>query len=206
MKTTISITVLLVLLLCSSTFSETYKWTDDKGIIHFTDDPSTIPEKYRDEAKSRQTEEDRMSIGERLLQKREEEKRREAQESKEKYERALRDQSLQKSQREIENQGYGARETQGSASGRTTGAIPFDRFKHLTEGMSEAEVLSQFGPPDREEMVDARTAGYVGLYGNVDLKTSVIKRYYYIGDREKGERTTIIHIINGKVFRHERIL
>jgi chromosome segregation ATPase len=29
---------------------EIYRWTDDKGTTHFTDDPSKVPEKYRREA------------------------------------------------------------------------------------------------------------------------------------------------------------
>ena len=27
---------------------ELYKWVDDKGTVHFTDDPSSIPQKYQD--------------------------------------------------------------------------------------------------------------------------------------------------------------
>jgi hypothetical protein len=27
-------------------FSQIYQWTDEKGVIHFTEDPSTIPEQY----------------------------------------------------------------------------------------------------------------------------------------------------------------
>jgi clan AA aspartic protease (TIGR02281 family) len=30
-----------------------YKWVDEKGTIHFTDDPSSIPEKYREDAETR---------------------------------------------------------------------------------------------------------------------------------------------------------
>jgi len=30
-----------------------YKWVDEKGTVHFTDDPSNIPEKYRQDAESR---------------------------------------------------------------------------------------------------------------------------------------------------------
>lgn len=32
--------------------AEIYKWTDDKGGIHFTEDSSTIPEKYRENTKT----------------------------------------------------------------------------------------------------------------------------------------------------------
>lgn len=48
-----------ILLLCFSLdipclFSEEiYRWTDEKGTAHFTDDASTIPEKYRREAEEK---------------------------------------------------------------------------------------------------------------------------------------------------------
>ncbi len=48
-----------ILLLCFSLdipvlFSEEiYRWTDEKGTTHFTDDASTIPEKYRREAEKK---------------------------------------------------------------------------------------------------------------------------------------------------------
>ena len=32
--------------------AEIYKWTDDKGTVHFTEDPAAIPEKYRDAVES----------------------------------------------------------------------------------------------------------------------------------------------------------
>ncbi len=54
--------------------AEIYKWTDDKGGVHFTEDPATIPEKHRDSTKSRPTKEDGMTIE----QRRQENKRNEA--------------------------------------------------------------------------------------------------------------------------------
>ena len=37
-----------VLFLASPSFSQqTYRWTDDKGTVHFTDDASTVPDRYR---------------------------------------------------------------------------------------------------------------------------------------------------------------
>jgi hypothetical protein len=48
-----------VLLLCFSLHTpflfseEIYRWTDEKGTTHFTDDASTIPERYRREAEER---------------------------------------------------------------------------------------------------------------------------------------------------------
>ncbi|MFB3886315.1 MAG: DUF4124 domain-containing protein [Thermodesulfobacteriota bacterium] len=45
--------------------AEIYRWIDEKGTIHFTEDPATIPEKYKEKAGSRTTEEDLMTPEER---------------------------------------------------------------------------------------------------------------------------------------------
>jgi len=49
----IRITVVLVLTLVSalSVNAETYTWTNDKGVVNFTDDPTMIPPKYKAKAK-----------------------------------------------------------------------------------------------------------------------------------------------------------
>lgn len=47
------------------THAEIYKWVDEKGTVHFTEDPATIPEKYQEKVKSRTTEEDLMTPEER---------------------------------------------------------------------------------------------------------------------------------------------
>ena len=39
--------VFLLIFLASPVNGEVYKWTDSKGTVHFTDDPSLIPEEYR---------------------------------------------------------------------------------------------------------------------------------------------------------------
>jgi hypothetical protein len=36
---------------------EVFKYVDEKGTVHFTEDPSTIPEKYRDKVKARDLDE-----------------------------------------------------------------------------------------------------------------------------------------------------
>jgi len=42
-----------VLFLASPSFSQqTYRWTDDKGTVHFTDDASTVPDRYREQVLS----------------------------------------------------------------------------------------------------------------------------------------------------------
>ncbi len=43
----ILITILFVLFVSGFSFVEVYKWVDDKGAVHFTDDVIQVPEKYR---------------------------------------------------------------------------------------------------------------------------------------------------------------
>jgi hypothetical protein len=45
-------TIIFGLLLHSQlAHAEIYKWVDEKGTVHFTEDPSTIPEKYSEKGK-----------------------------------------------------------------------------------------------------------------------------------------------------------
>ena len=52
----------LLFLSFSMVDAEIYKWIDEKGTVHFTEDPATIPDKYRDKVKTRPTEEDHVDI------------------------------------------------------------------------------------------------------------------------------------------------
>jgi len=45
----IAIGTLFILFMFSTSWAETYKWVDEKGTIHFTQEFSTIPEKFRDQ-------------------------------------------------------------------------------------------------------------------------------------------------------------
>lgn len=85
-----------------------------------------------------------------------------------------------------------------------SGFIPFEKFKHITEGMTEAEVLSRLGPPTREVGDEVKVKGYFSN-GLMEQRKILVKRYYYIGDPDLGERTTIIHFSNGIVQKIERI-
>jgi clan AA aspartic protease (TIGR02281 family) len=46
------VTIVLVAL-ASPASAQMYKWVDEKGTVHFTDDPSNIPEKYRPDTETR---------------------------------------------------------------------------------------------------------------------------------------------------------
>ena len=45
--------IIVLALLVPSSYGEMYKWVDEKGTVHFTDDLSTIPEKNREGAETR---------------------------------------------------------------------------------------------------------------------------------------------------------
>jgi clan AA aspartic protease (TIGR02281 family) len=52
MKFFLLILIFLTVMVPSS-YGEMYKWVDEKGTVHFTDDLSSIPEKYRQDAETR---------------------------------------------------------------------------------------------------------------------------------------------------------
>ena len=74
-------TIFFILLFLFSTefsFAEVYKWVDEKGVVHFTDDIIQIPEKYRIEVERLGISEDRVGTkieGESLPKKKVEETR-----------------------------------------------------------------------------------------------------------------------------------
>ncbi len=49
-RSTILFTILFVLFVSGLSWAEVYKWIDDKGVVHFTDDITQVPEKYRPKA------------------------------------------------------------------------------------------------------------------------------------------------------------
>jgi len=54
MRVIIPLVIILVLaVIVPSSYGEMYKWVDEKGTVHFTDDLSNIPEKYREDAETR---------------------------------------------------------------------------------------------------------------------------------------------------------
>jgi clan AA aspartic protease (TIGR02281 family) len=47
------LSLFIIIVLVSPSYAEMYKWVDEKGTVHFTDDVSTIPEKYRQDVEER---------------------------------------------------------------------------------------------------------------------------------------------------------
>lgn len=98
----------VALIFCSvipqSVHPEIYRWIDEKGGVHFTEDPATIPEKYRNQIDRRTTDEDSMTIQERIREKKRSEDaatKRQIEDQKA-YERSLRDEEIRKERRRHE--------------------------------------------------------------------------------------------------------
>ncbi len=51
--------ILIVFFAIEISFSEVFKWVDEKGAVHFTDDITQIPEKYRPQANKIELPEDK---------------------------------------------------------------------------------------------------------------------------------------------------
>ena len=56
--------ILLLLFTATLSYAQFYKWVDDKGIVHFTDDITQIPEKYRRSIEEREVKEERIETKE----------------------------------------------------------------------------------------------------------------------------------------------
>jgi hypothetical protein len=54
----VMITFFVLLVIFQSIHAEVFKWVDDKGTVNFTEDPSTIPERYRNQLERRSLPED----------------------------------------------------------------------------------------------------------------------------------------------------
>jgi hypothetical protein len=156
-----------------SSGGEVYKWEDEKGTVHLTDDPANIPEKYADQIKT-------ITVPD-------------------KYEEpSLRPEKIALPPvMELESPKPRPEEP-------PSGFIPFTKFKYLTEGMTEAEVLMRVGQPTQIVADEVNTRARLGRSG-LRKRESLVKRYYYIGDADLGERTTVVTFSNGRVRRIERI-
>ncbi|NWF93906.1 MAG: DUF4124 domain-containing protein [Syntrophaceae bacterium] len=173
---TISLSFFILILLIRSAFAwggEVYKWVDERGTVHFDEDPYKVPEMFRDRV-------ERIVVPDAL------------------------DEPMKPLEETPPPSVAEAERPRVSPSPPPSGFVPFDKFKHITEGMSEAEVLSRLGPPTQEVRDEAEVKGYY-TPGSMVKREVVIKRYYYIGDPDLGERTTVIHFKNGVVTKIERI-
>jgi len=54
--------ILLFIFVAEISFAEVYKWVDEKGVVHFTDDITQIPAKYRGKIEEIGVEEDKSEV------------------------------------------------------------------------------------------------------------------------------------------------
>ena len=54
--------ITLFIIISDLSFAETYKWIDEKGVIHFTDNLTQIPEKYRSQVEKIELQEEKAVI------------------------------------------------------------------------------------------------------------------------------------------------
>src|SRR3972149_3727065 len=52
MKRTPFIILFIFFLISQASIAQVYRWVDEKGVTHFTDDMTQVPEKYRPKAES----------------------------------------------------------------------------------------------------------------------------------------------------------
>ncbi|MFB3884610.1 MAG: DUF4124 domain-containing protein [Thermodesulfobacteriota bacterium] len=168
--------VCFLVLLAMPTFASAelvYKWFDERGVIHLSDDLNQVPEKYRDQVQ-------KMIVPDSF------------------------DEPVPQAEKVSVPSLTEPEKPKAKPVQPASGFIPFNKFIHLTEGMSEAEVLSRVGPPTQVTQDEIETQGILTQKGIVK-REALVKRYYYIGDPDLGERTTVIHFRNGVVTRIERI-
>jgi len=162
----LSLLLLIPLFLWSG---EVYKWVDEKGTVHLTDDPIKIPEKHRPQTET-------ILVPDNYAEP--------AQPPERRTYPSLAEPEVPRAKEAEPRSGF----------------VPFEKFKFIQEGMSEAEVLSRLGPPTRETADEVEVSGR-----GLGRRESLVKRYYYLGDPDLGERTTVIHFKNGIVRKIERI-
>ncbi len=150
-----------------------YKWIDERGLIHLSDDFYSIPEKFRDQVQ-------KIFVPDSV------------------------DEPMPPSEKTPVPSIAEPEKPRVTPARPPSGFIPFNKFIYLTEGMSEAEVLSRVGSPTQVTKDEIEVEGYLTQKG-VLKREVLVKRYYYIGDPDLGERTTVIHFKNGVVTKIERI-
>jgi hypothetical protein len=58
--------LILLFMDCPSRAKEVYKWVDEKGTVHFSEDESSVPEKYRDQIEKKSVKEEAKPPGEKV--------------------------------------------------------------------------------------------------------------------------------------------
>jgi len=154
MKVIFKIIVIASILTTASLASaEIYNWVDDKGTVHFTEDPSTIPQKYINQTKSRTTEEDHMTMEQRIEAKQEQESRaKETMErNKQEYQMSLEEENSRKAERQLKN----ALEEKQAKQGR--------QVRELEEAIKKKQERLQEEENSYKKCYNCDGKGYIGV-------------------------------------------
>ena len=106
-----------------------YKWIDEKGTTHYSDNANAVPEKYQDKAQKKDVDE----LPPLLFYK----------------PQTPQSNSEPSSNRTERPKPVQRVESESVDSGPSPGYIPFEKFKYITKGMTEAEVLGRLGSSDK---------------------------------------------------------
>lgn len=186
----------------SAQAQEIYKWIEEKGTTHYSDNPNAVPEKYKDKAQKKDINDFPPILSYTdfppILSYTPKTPRLNSEPSSNAAERSRPVQRV---------------ESESVDSGPSPGYIPFEKFKYITKGMTEAEVLYRLGPPTREEESEVKSKGAIigdvspggALNASYNGGAHTVKRYYYIGDRSREEQTRIITFERGRVVSYNSI-
>jgi hypothetical protein len=165
--------IALLLLPANVLSADVYKWVDEKGTVHLTDDAQNIPEKYSDQVGI-------ITVPDKYAE------------------------PTMPPEKIAFPPVTEPERPKTKPEEPPSGFIPFSKFKYLTEGMTEAEVLMRVGQPTQIVGDEVNTRTRRGRSGLIK-REALVKRYYYIGDSDLGERTTVVTFSNGRIRRIERI-
>jgi len=154
----LSIVIFSLSLIFQTAHAEIFKWVDEKGTVHFTEDPATIPEKYWEKVKSRTTEEDLMSPEERAR-------------AKKQYEEEVRE-KLKKEGKEYDAKEF-ERKFKELEERQKRGQIPTFKGERRKRVKCQG-AHSETGAPVYGECIDGKFTGYFSqtgkpVYGNCDV-------------------------------------
>ena len=159
-----------------------YRWTDETGHLYITDDWAKVPERFRHDAETLEL--PPLPV---VTSPPDEERKPEPQRTPLPPQTTPEEKELESDNADrIPREPYVYKE------------IPFYEFMHIRVGMDEAEVLSRLGFPSLITPSDY-------FYGDRGRYRSRIIRLIYLGNRDLGQKTTIIEIQDGRVVHIERI-
>jgi hypothetical protein len=211
------ITLFGLLPLSQLAHAEIYKWVDEKGTVHFTEDPETIPEEYRDRAKSRTTEEDLMTPEERAIQRKsyEEEVRERLKREKKEYDlreiekrvKEMEDRAKKERQERAKEMEDQARKERERGRCEIVGYSQYDVVKDIYGGGVHGHVIpgTNIVSGDYDVSASKQTCVDITIQNNAQeakrIQNHNIVAYTRKGNRETPQEGVLIQLAPGQVYR-----